>query len=273
MRLGAKASYSEGQINDKLRRGADGIEVQLMTSDPIIELFTNVPRELQKYVKAVHLPMYDKKVDLSDITSDAGYNMLRKVCSALTYTFLENKPLHLICHFDATKAELERIGYYSKLVSNFRNMARGNKDIIFCVENTTQAMTNFRFDSSDFVKDCDYENIRSCVDTTHAIILEHAFGIVSKFMPVEPITIEDIFRENAEVCAHLHIGNAIQADEGFGFGKGHGVPFLEHDDPYVDRIRNAYSLLGCQPDIVYEVREEDYLNSENYTKITQQLRF
>lgn len=259
MTHGAKSIWSEANIQDKINRGADGIEIQLRTPNPDKEINDSLPKEQLDLIKAIHMPIGEGR-DQYSVTTHTGIHTLTALINRVNL-IKELKGvnwdgLHIICHYIPVTDE-DTLEYKNNVIM-MRLLAAQNKSLVFCVENTTDG---YNGQNIKFVKDVSESNVGTCLDTCHSLIVEHDGGM----------SMDELFRQNFEVCAHMHLCDAKDTGEGYGKGEGHGVPFTSRDSKDLLRIIALYRCFNYNADVVYEVREDDYLNCVNYSKIKEQV--
>ena len=249
MKFGAKSAWSVDEIEEKLKRETDGIEIQLLTLDPEKEMSVKLPDEYIDKIQAVHTPLvngYDYPID-----GAAGFKFLLAMCEHMPF---KREGLHIICHHHGGMFKRDTV-WYEDIVMSMRTLADKYPWCVFCIENPSLKLNKWDNDNVLLVKDIDKKNVYTCLDTCHALIAERVVGV----------SLEDHFRANKDICRHVHLCNAVKADKEYGRGKGHGVPFSGKDDPDLKRIIDLYRGHNFVTDVVYEVREDDYLNCVNYS--------
>ena len=268
MKNGAKSVWKLPQIMDKINRGTDGIEIQLQTNNPYKEMSEILPENVLKMIKAIHLPLeyqngvfFDYSVDTFD-----GQEMLKGIMKKLTEIGIAKNNIHIICHYHGDKEILKRYKLYDNVVSFMQEIADEYKDCIFCVENTTHQLTTWNNNNVTLVKDINKDNVGTCLDTCHALIVEKNGLFAGQIGNTTNITLENHFKANKDLCKHIHLCNASwDSNNRYGYKKGHGTIFTENDFD-LKRIVNLYKQYNYDADIVFEVYENDYLNCENFSK-------
>ena len=268
MKYGAKSIWDKNNIQDKLNRGADGIEIQLKTPSPISEMGQKLPAEQIKMIQTIHMPIVSNTEQFS-ITTRKGFRTLIDLTYMLT-TLRDSEAgkglredLHIVCHYMPNPNDDDNITYENAVLM-LRMLAAQEKSLVFCIENTTGGSIGrvWDYENVQFVKDIGAANVKTCLDTCHALMVE---------TNEDGISLGEAFRLNAGICAHVHMCNAIDCGDGYGNKKGHGVPFSSAKDRDLQRIIELYRHYEYDADIVYEVREDDYLNCENYSLIKEQV--
>ncbi len=268
MKYGAKSIWNEKNIQDKINRGADGIEIQLVTSSPISEMNKKLPAEQLKMIQAIHMPIISEAEQFS-ITTRKGFKTLIDLVYMLTTLRTSEagkglrEDLHIVCHYMPNLDDDNNMKYEDAVLI-LRMLAAQEKSLVFCIENTTGGSIGrvWDYENVQFVKDIGTTNVKTCLDTCHALMVE---------ANEDGISLGEAFKFNAGVCAHVHMCNATDYGDGYGKKKGHGVPFSSAKDRDLQRIIELYRHYEYDADIVYEVREDDYLNCENYSLIKEQV--
>ena len=266
MKYGAKAAWERRLLQEKIKRGADGIEIQLLTGNPEKEMLPDLGIDMYKQIKAIHIPLengFDYSIDTID-----GQNMLSKVCNIISNNKYLSENLNIICHYRGKKKIMERYGIYEQTINHMKNIAKKFPNYTFCIENTTVELLSWENDNITLVQDINEPNVGTCLDTCHIFIVEKATTLAGNIGNTKIVSAEDHFKANQNYCKHMHICDAIWVNGKYGVNKGHGMPFDDIND--IERIVEYYRKYNFNTDIVYEVREDDYMNCTNYSLIKQQ---
>lgn len=270
MKLYAKAAWSKAQIEDRLNKGADGIEIQLVSEyDEFYndDSFKNV--DISKII-GIHMPC-NAKSDYS-IDSLEGSLTFEKTCAKTSeLASLLDRKLYLVLHFEGPVEKLKKLNVYSKLVYEVKQVAEKYPNILICVENCVDNPF-YKHSNVEFVKDIDKPNVKTCLDTCHALISEKISFDAGGVWLVEDTSLDEFFKENKDCCGLIHLCNAIYPDDfkNYGTGQGHGAVF-EEDSFNLRRITCFYKKYGYDCDIALEVREDNYLDAQNYLKTRKQV--
>lgn len=274
----AKSSWNERCIQDKLNRGADGIEIQLLKpeKEPALSCFYTVPEHFRGYgIRCIHTPL-DAEAEFNyDIDTPRGKEwLIQTVLLASKMSQINGKPTNVICHMEHNIKHLRELSVYKSTIEFVRTLARNYPDVTICVENTTHRLTGI-YDNVTFVNEVGMKNVGTCLDTCHALISEHYTGLITDkgAHPAGDYNFESLisaFRKNKDVCKWIHLAGAKDTGEGFGFGKGHGCVF--DDDGDLRYILSLHENFTPGATICFEVREDDYLNCINFSRMLEMSR-
>ena len=268
---GAKSAWNNDAVIDKLNRGADGIEIQVLSTRD--RFFTDswtldLTKPCLEAVTAVHMPLTDN-IDIA-IDTRQGPEYLKETCAraqALSETY--GHRIHVIAHYNGSKKYLEDIGYYSQFVDFIRGTAKIYDNVDLCIENNVCNPMS-PCENCILVIDVGRENVRTCFDTCHALMIEKVTGAMAQVGNYKPFTIMDQITANRGLCSHIHFANAEWYMNKYGYKKGHGTTFGEKDDFVLAYLVQKSEKYFPDADVIYEVREDDYYNSMNYSKIKEQ---
>ena len=263
MQYFAKSNWSENRIKEKLSRGADGIEIQLLnpeTDNFYKDNWKDYVYIKSSKIKAVHFPLL-KEEDFS-IESIKCQKIFNKTIERIEKIskILEEK-IYVIIHIEETVRTLKKIGLYDNLVLFMQKTADDYKNLIFVIENTTTHVLMQPLSNVIFVKDINKENVLTCLDTCHAYITQNLLYSITneKFNDgISIISIHDFFENNKDVCGLIHLCGAANYGDGFGRGKGHGIAFNGIADPQLNEIYNLYKEYNYKCPLTIEVREDSY---------------
>ena len=274
MKYIAKAKWANENIEDKLRRGAEGIEIQLLNpeDEECLKDEYIIPESFRKYnIVCLHTPLMKEnnfEIDVAD-----GRKWLPKVVNLaekiISYT---NKDINIVCHMQQSKQVLMEVGLYDEIKEEFKQIALNHPRIIFNVENVIRLIG--ANDHVDFVKEINLPNVKTTLDVCHAMMTQDLTGRITDYgnynhQAYKYVTVEDIFKANEGVCGWIHLNNSKDTGEGFGCGTGHGAIFDEEDIVDMQYLEYIYKLIKLYtPDatICLEVREDDFFNCTGYSK-------
>lgn len=285
MRLIAKATDSS--IQDRLKRGADGIEIQMIKTD-----FKLTDYSLP--IENVHTRLFDNTDVCIDqalncylgCQPETDYNIYKFLTDAMEMAeeaaIKQDMTVNVVCHL-----------YYPKSlhpdhvwVSFLRELFDKYPDVNILVENSSIADGSKRFrnmsspstvpDWLNYIKGIlpkKYKDrIQGVFDICHAFMCIREMNLIYKaagiqeFITDEQDELEKYFKSFSEVCRTVHF-NYIK---GLGIGRGcHGVPASGED------LEHLYELfMEYTPDakIVLEVYEEDVSKAVNFETMGNELR-
>ena len=224
MKIVAKCSLVEEQIQDKINRGFNDFELQ-MIDEFFYDKMIDVNKELEKIKKlgvnvvSIHMPFIDETgeaINLQFFTHERYEKIFFKVCELAqrcAETF--NHKVYIIIHNDFNMSIYERIPkLLSDIVSLFKNVHQVYKDALFSIENVTPFQFNEKInelstrngafaENAELAKYLNYElndNLfGTTIDICHIIMTRLAF----EYLKIEPIykemQLEDYFKLNKGV--------------------------------------------------------------------------
>lgn len=270
MKLYAKATWSKRQIEDRMKKGADGIEIQLVGEYD--EFYNdNFLKEVDvSKIVGVHMPL--NSASMYFIEDKDGFSIFEKTCDKVNAlaSFLDRE-LYLVAHFEGPIEKLKKLGMYERLVYEVKQIAKKYQNITICVENCVDNPF-YKHSNVEFVRNINEPNVKTCLNTCHALISEKISFDAGSVWLVEDTSLDEFFKENKDCCGLIHLCNAVYPDDfkNYGTGQGHGAVF-EEDSFNLRRITFFYKKYGYDCDIVLEIREDNYLDAQNYLKTRKQV--
>ena len=263
MQYFAKSNWSENRIKEKLNRGADGIEIQLL--NPETDTFYKDNWKDYVYIKSskikvVHFPLvkgYDFPIE--SIECQKIFNKTIERINEIS-EILEEK-IRVVIHLEETVKTLKKVGLYDNLVLLMQKAADEYDNLIFTIENTGAHNLMQSFSNVIFVKDINRKNVLTCLDTCHAYITQDMLSSITKEKfndDIDICSVRDFFENNKDLCGLIHLCGAADYGDGFGHGKGHGVAFSGIADPQLNEIYNLYKEYNYKCPCTIEVREDSY---------------
>lgn len=295
MKILAKSALNKEQINAKVEKHADGIEIQLLSelidgkighyhlAKDVYDL-----ENLKKYdIYCVHAPILSfyglSDVNLEDMVDTEDFLLLDQVFYvANTIGEYHNRKTVIIVHSEMNRDKMIGLGDTWKKVLNAVGCLLFKYPYTeLAIENITPLRNahskplwlanNFKFDNvvmaKELRKQLKTDRVGTVLDICHARITERYMTKLYELLGDKPedYSLENYFKENKEVIKLIHLADM----KGSGFGKGeHGTPFedtreslreLNHFiDLYMD---NGYNCL-----VTLEVSETDYIKSDGFTE-------
>lgn len=292
MQILAKSAADPAQIKDKLEKGCDGIEIQLLGD------FLDEKNTAQYYyqktfscagadIQVVHMPLIKHQdVNLELLTYPVYWKAFEK--AALLSQMLAEKYHHnvvLILHNTLTLDQYQHMPALLKEIESLLEYTFSNfSQVEYAIENilplelsagkTPLGRNGFGFDNVDLVN---YFNERfgtcnkfgTVIDTCHAMasyrMLAHIFA-ENHNSSLEGLRLEDFFSKNQGLLKVIHLTNV----HSMGFNPGeHGCSFepdSELDTLFLERFFSLYQKYASGVPITIEVYEKDYLDSQSYLK-------
>lgn len=295
MELYAKSALSKTNIQDKINRGADGIEIQLldelfsMTADELFERSKDFI--IDAPIKVVHAPL----IENGDINVEyaESYEVLKRTCR-LAQLIAEEKgeDIVTVIHVATTVDRLKRLGIYDRVKNTLMTFIEDNPNIIIGIENVTSVSfdgNKISFDDSYIinnghittanvllVNELNNDRIMCVIDFCHAMMTKKFFAAMNFYLDhdlnVNNI-VQDIFDSAREKTILYHLAKA----EGSGYSDDevvrHSCPFSIHNSyetallkEFLENYNRAISYNNRKNiPVTIEVYENDYTNSHNFS--------
>ena len=267
LQLIAKSVWTELEIGDRIRRGASGIEVQILNpgTDPFMkEGWYDV--SLAKYVMAVHTPLVScgGYTDDYGIETERGRDMadevIKRASRIASGPRLNCDPVKIILHLDTPLDGLKDSGEYDRLIRWLRNKAEEHPELELYVENTIME-TDQPCTCADIARIVNMMNVGTCLDICHAQMTDYLTG--GKF------PLDEFYRQMKGTLRWIHMSKATDEGEGYGNGTGHGHSLSRYNKEDLSLLGNIFmlnELSGYSGGICLEVQERNYNSAVNFTK-------
>lgn len=278
----AKSAPEFHNIKDKLDKGFESIEIQLLSApgkqefDSVISTNTDIV--------SVHTPLYKSgpylDIELNYLLYPDVKNDFLKTCEfAQNLAEFQNKNIFIVFHNSFSIDDYKLLPLITnELVSFFETVIKKFPSLIFLVENVVPTSRTDIKKNGCFIEDVysianmfyGYfpEKFGITLDTCHLAIteLEYKLLTTNNEKCVEPnyffrnFSFDYIFKNFGHLIKNVHLNNKI------GFGstfKTHGTPFKEGDEEIIFSFFDAYFKYNSDALICFEVREDNYLDSVN----------
>jgi len=275
MNIIAKSSFHKENILDKINKGCDGIEIQLFDlNESCLDENYKIDNFFKNYnIVAIHTPL-DLTNDFNfDIETPRGKQALTKTLNlAEKFSQFYGKQIDVICHMGLSIRTQKELEIYEQNKEFLINQLNNFKDININLENVTIRLIN-PFDNVDLVKEINLKNFKTTFDVCHALITQKVLENITyncKDERYKYFTFDEMLEINSGVCNWIHLNNAKDLGSGYGRGKGHGVIFEENkkDIEILTKTLN-FAVQENLKNICIEVREDDYLNCQNFLKMKE----
>lgn len=301
MEIYGKRALRIDQLNAGIQKGMNKIEIQLLD-----ELFDENQHclkakkvfdldEMAKYdIRVVHAPLIKgEDINIEHMTFGEYSKLLNEICYLANYIAEKrNRDVIIVVHTAKSIQELRRLGdNWNQLVVTVGLMLSKYPRIEFAIENVIPftytpenriiMKNNFNCDNVAMAKALnellDTDRVGTVLDTCHIQITQKYIKAIFDAlndninMPMEDLSFEHYFIENAAICKLIHL--ATMTDNGLSPGT-HGTPYRAYDKEEMDRLAHIISLYkkyryACP--ITLEVLETDFLNPQNYLKAKESL--
>jgi hypothetical protein len=270
-------SKLNGNIYDKILKGADAIEIHLEDDFLSSDDFWNDDIVHEVPICVVHAPLSQNVK--TDIEEKASREILVKTCEfAHKIALTQKHNVIVVCHLSSSVDQLKRLGIYESLVFFIRDLAAMYEHLEFAIENVMRLSDNIQdrvnFKTASFedpiilAKDINHDRVGTCLDTCHALadisVVNYVTGYLrqtGKFKNDELIFgLDAFFAKNKETIKLIHLSNALS----HGMYDDHGLPFTINDQDRLSVMLDLYEKYKYTCPITIEVREKNYSNARNF---------
>lgn len=289
MKILAKSAPVGYEINDKVSKGCDGIEIQLLVDFlkedvPARQFFDEIIKVNNMDVCVVHMPLLNgENVNLELFTYPIYGNAFLKaaeLCQLLA-DYYGHKIVMIIHNGFTLEQYLHMPVLFGCVINNYlKNSIENYKDIEYAFENILPIVLSknrfpltrngFAFDNVDLAiylnKIFDTNVFGTVIDTCHYIVSEKIVkSVFAEDYPdvLNDFCLEEFFRRNNGFVKVFHLANVIS----LGFDKNqHGCGFDENveDIEFLNRFFELYYKYADNAFVTLEVYEKDYSDSQNY---------
>lgn len=280
LKIIAKSSCDIEQLNDRVKKGFNDIEIQLMGDFFNSKSQSQYRQILSKRwdIQNIHMPFIANKVDLPlEYIGNPDYSrVFLNVCHlaqscAEYYGHRVNIVIHTKIPLNVMRNlpdALEKVKEFLAIGSNYA------KDVNFSIENgalITISDNDIRINASSFDNNVQWAHhlnemvlpntFFTTLDTCHALMTHKDTEVLmcdNRFVKLEK-NLGWFFKQNQKTVNNIHLCNM----RGIGLGKEHGDTFYEsnlEDLMMLDTICELYRLNGLNCNITLEVNEADYTN-------------
>ena len=268
-----KSGLAKEQIQDRLSRDTDGLELQMMFDNTLAELQSQWRAE----IKAVHPPLNARSDGLHvelpfDFAPSRPFHY-RYLKLLDTLAGKEDRMLRYVLHVKQDKQTLVWTGQYRDFQEQLQIFAYTFQNITFCLENTgTDPRSPYAV--SDIVRDAANSRIQTCIDICHlqyalraSELLKGGVSVVNGFEPV--LSIEEMFFRNKGQCGLIHLNRCGDDPRwAYGLGGNHGIGFdakNQEEMVLLKKIWELYQKFEYDCPITIEIQEESYDKAVNYS--------
>ncbi len=274
MKYIAKSAFKQSNIMDKINKGCDGVEIQLL--NPENEICLEKGYKIEKFLKdcnivSIHTPLVAETDNNFNIETPCGKDgFIKSIELADKFSQFYGRRMNLVCHMDLSIKQQIELGIYEQTKEFLLENLEKYKNIDVNLENVTIRDMGV-YDNVVLVKELNKENLWTTLDICHALMTESATGYFTSEGKYENEyyeyeTLEKAFEKNKDVCKWIHLNNATNEGEGYGVGRGHGSIFNPNNVNDVSTLLKTLRFadtIGLE-NICIEVREDNYLDSQNF---------
>lgn len=301
MKIIAKSAMKLNQMDNKIKLGADGIEIQLLDellkNKPYNQCLKDLGACLNYPVFSVHSPLLsycgsNVEVQLEMLITPSYRELFKKICqTADLYGKLQNKQVWIVIHtgLSAKTFDNENQDLIKDIIFVLKETIKEFSCVGFAIENVTPiknidsegnftTSNNFTFDNVKLVrilrKELGKEKVCTVLDTCHAEISVKFANTIGKWIDnykIREYTLDDYFRENQDVIGFIHMSKTVL--NGCG-NKRHGQPFKDtpEDKQIVHNYMELYKKYNYSCPIVLEVAETDHNISDGFKESLKVLK-
>lgn len=288
MKILAKSAPLGIQILDKVKKGCDGIEIQLLetffqdsfTVDDCFKIIT----ETNAIVYTLHIPIVNgKDTNLENFSYPLYEYMFLKACelsSKLANHYKHN--ITMVIHNGFSLEQYQTMPLTFEYITNLLKRAFDKyNNIEFAFENILPFVISenklpttrngFLYDNVDvanyFNNLFNTNRFGTVLDTCHFMCTHKIFTKmqeIDKNQSYNEFTLEDFIKANKDTIKIYHLTNI----KNLGFGpKEHGTPFTDSKED-IDFLNNFFDLhkkyVNTDPYLTLEIREDNFLDGQGY---------
>lgn len=276
----AKADSAE-HITDRIKRGADGIEIQLLDRKGVKKLtIEDVKENIDKFsaVTSVHSALSDSIGEV-DIAYGCAENN-KYLCDAFDIAELIGedfgKCIGVVVHNTLTFKEYKKFDLFDRTVEMISHILTIYPKTELLIENGTPAKAHESFAEgmTEFFRElsqCVRDRCFLLLDTCHAMISSDFWAYANEDRSLFDTEYRKFFELFGPYCKEIHLSDK----KGAGIIKGHhGIPFERYDFGSEARFDTTMHYIEkYMPDatICLEVPEKDYSSAENFSKMKEMI--
>lgn len=279
MKYIAKADSGVAVI-DKLKKGADLIEVQLLNKNTN-EDFTVYADKIYS-VHSMLDKKFDRTVNLEDSDNFSLKNLREAFRIANEIGKKANRNIGVVIHNGIGLEKMQKLGVMDYAFSKIERLLREFEYTELFVENPSMICENGIYNndlkSSELIevvkelrrKSTCGDRIYSLLDTVHAMASSRLLELIYGYKSDK--TYEEYFKDYAKFTKEIHFANII--NKGLYNGE-HGVAFRdnnEEDDNYFDLTLGLIQKYMTDINICLDIREDDYSNAINFEKTLKRMK-
>lgn len=292
----AKSSLEFEQLQNKMKHGADGVEVQLLgemaTEDkikPIERCFDNLDSLLDFPIYSIHTPLF-KRPDGINVNPNVDTFAISKYIDLFNNScrlaqMVADKQKHNVKVVAHVSLDMSRAIENYKTLTSIEHMVfsalKTFPNIELCIENIPPITginkdgiafigSGYNFDNIILVKmlreNLKTDRIYTCLDTCHAEMTYRFMKDLKNHhcdkIEYEQFSVKNCFKENKDYIGLIHLSKTVD----HGVGKGyHGMPFTQKEDKaLIKKYLDYYFENDYTCPIVLEVDENDYTKGDMF---------
>lgn len=289
-KINAKAALVKEQIEDRINKGANTLEIQLLDetqTDKEIDmsLINNID------VCAIHMPLINGKD--YDVETVEGREIFKKVCTlASKIANIKNHNIIIVVHTSTPLFKLKEFGIENVLVTTIQEMIDKYSNIEIAIENTTLYdfipkkgvlcrqnpcyIENGRIKLSnvELAKAVGRDRCGVCFDTCHALMTEAHLRRDNKLFEEYIYNVCNgkriftaLFEESAPMLKLIHLAYS----ENHGYNEYHGMPFTGQEFIVLNYINGLYEKYNIDCPVTIEVYEKNLFDAKNYVLTREEI--
>lgn len=282
MKICGKASLNRGQIQDKIDKGCNCLELHLgnewkvphneMSLSCIYKNYKNLIKMVD--IIAVHIPMVEPSLEL--LVHPFNIKLLEETCKlAEKCASYWNHRVVVVVH---TESCFELISRMNNVLSNiheeviellnkYPNVDLGIENVtpITMYEGSYKLRGGVLNDNVRLARSFNDKRVGTVFDACHGRITEKYLRAMSQHGIYQEYDFEWLMSCNRNNLKLIHLASF----KGSGYGKYHGIACTNKEEML--QFCKIYKKLGLNCPITLEVIEDDYLDSKNYVKTRELL--
>ena len=278
----AKADSAE-HITDRIKRGADGIEIQLLDRKGVKKLtIEDVKENIDKFsaVTSVHSALSDSigEVDIAFASEESNGYLYEAFEIAEFIGKHFGRHVGVVIHNTFTLNEYMNLDILSFTINMIRTVLDRYPDTDLFIENGAPAKTHESFAEgmaaffeklAGIFKFGYDKRVFFLLDTCHAMISSDFWAYANEDRNLFDTEYRKYFELFGPYCKEIHLSDK----KGAGIIKGHhGIPFEKYDfgsEARFDTTMHYIEKYMTNATICLEVPEKDYDHAENFSKMKE----
>ena len=287
-KITAKSCPIAGEIEDRIRKGFNSIEIQLFPEH--VESDTAVEQALKESLRdnisipTVHAPLSrESRYQLIDCFTLKNEYYLNTMRFAQRVAEHYGSKVSVVFHTQLSIPMLRNMqGFYRDLVGELKESIKRFPMVTFSIENVTPT-EDYR---NDFCSGCFIENVELCrmfrkdvdpdyffttLDTCHAITtLKFVRELEEHGYRHDVCMLRHFFEQNADVCNNVHLAGVTD----LGYYKGtHGIRMEKESGELRLCLQYIRKYIKDDTRITLEVAEKDYYDVKDAPAFRDDINF
>lgn len=295
MTVNAKSSLNYNQIIDRIQKGTQNIEIQLLDDfidnpqKEIDEKILDLIKSKKCDIQVIHMPLClnnDYEIEKKETKK-----VLEKVCQfAQNIAILEEHFVLIVVHIADAVLNLANYNMLNRLKNLVISCLDTYDKVELAFENTTNIElkdgninfenpviirdNHFIFSNIEFAKFVNHERCGVVLDTCHLLMTKNLFENLEKFLDCKLNSqkiFKEAFKEAAPYIKLIHLNYAKK----HGYEELHSLPFLKKDKKsikYLNYLMKLYKKYNYNCMITLEINEENFVDAKNFEQSYKNLK-